>query len=233
MMEKRSQRSDTVRRVAIAFGAIAVLAAAAYEVFQLVNGETDTKKRVVEVVQLKLIPPPPPPKVEPPPEPPKIVEQKIQPPVDKPDDKPKEVKQEQPPPGPLALDAKGGPGSDAFGLGGKPGGSDYVGTGNGAIGGDGTGGARWNHYASMVAEQIQKRLHEDQVLDVGKFRAAVKIWLTSAGKVQKVEMLNSTGDNDIDARIRESISGMPAMPEAPSPEMPQPLKVRMTAVAQQ
>lgn len=211
---------------------MAVLAAAGFGIFEFVSGESSGKKRVVETVQLRLIPPPPPPKVEPPPEPPKIVEQKIQPPVNKPDDKPKEDKPEQPPPGPLALDAKGGPGSDAFGLGGKPGGSDYLDQKGSGIGGDGGNGMRWGRYANLVTDQIAKRLHEDELLDSSKFRGSVKIWLTSVGKIDHVEMLHSTGDAKVDDRIQESISTMPPIPEAPSPEMPQPLKVRITAVSQ-
>lgn len=230
MMEKRSDRSGAVRPWIIVAGVVAVALAAGFGIFHLVTGEPTSKKRVMETVHLRLVPPPPPPKVEPPPEPPKIVAQKIQPPVEKPDDKPKDV--DKPPPGPLALDAKGGPGSDAFGLGGKPGGSDYIGSGNGVIG-DGGGGNRWAHYATMVAEQITRRLHEDQILDVGKFRGSLKIWLSSAGKVQRVEFIRSTGDPQIDDHIRESLASMPAMPEVPSPDMPEPVRVRMTAMAQQ
>ena len=222
MMEKRSSQSDMVRKIAITAGVMAVALVAGFEIFHVLNSGTSEKKHVMEVVQLKLIPPPPPPKVEPPPEPPKMVEQKIQPPVDKPDDKPKDKAPDKPPPGPLALDAKGGPGSDAFGLGGKPGGSDY-------IGGNGGGGNGWGHYGAMMQDQIGKRLHQDDALDVRKFRITLKVWLTAAGKVNRVEVLHTAGDAEIDTRVREDISSMEPMPEAPAPEMPQPVVVRVGA----
>jgi protein TonB len=105
-----------------------VLLAAGYGIASVIGGDTTPRKRVMETVALKLIaPPPPPPKQEPPPPPPKLVEpQKIDPPIDKPE-APKPA--DAPPPGPLALDAKGGAGSDSFGLGGKPGGADFTGGG--------------------------------------------------------------------------------------------------------
>jgi TonB family protein len=121
-------------------------------------------------------------------------------------DKPVEPKPvEAPPPGPLALDAKGGAGTDSFGLGGKQGGSDFL---------NGGGGTRGGHYAVMIISEVERRLHEDQKLDTAKFRGTVKIWFSPAGKVERVEILHSTGDSDIDARIREAIATMPGLPEA-------------------
>ena len=106
--------------------AVLVFLAGAFGVYHVVTGDSP-KKRVLDTVAIKLVPPPPPPK-DPPPEPPKLVEQqKIEPPIDKPMDAPKD----EPPPGPLALDAKGEAGNDAFGLGGKVGGADFMSGGGG------------------------------------------------------------------------------------------------------
>src|SRR5262245_19190757 len=93
---------------------VTVFLGGAYFIYSVVSDEGGPRKRDVETIALKLVPPPPPPppKQEPPPEPPKMVEpQKIEQPVDKPQDQPKD---DAPPPGPLALDAQGGPGGDAF-----------------------------------------------------------------------------------------------------------------------
>jgi protein TonB len=229
MLARKSRMAGAGRRVAIASVALAALVAAGYGVFAIVTDKSTSKKRVMETVQLTLVPPPPPPKVEPPPpEPPKIVEQKIEPPAEKPEDKPKEAKSEAPPPGPLALDAKGGPGGDAFGLMSKEGGADYLGGTIGGGGGPGDG-MRWAGYSAMMQEHIGKRLHEDDELDVRKFRLTLKIWLTSTGKVHRVEILHTAGDARIDDRVRHDIAGMSALPEAPSPEMPQPVIVRIGA----
>jgi len=216
------------RRYAVIATVAMVFLTAAYGIFRVVNDDAAPKKRVLETIAVKLVPPPPPPpppKVEPPPEPPKMVEeQKIQPPVDKPDDQPKT---EAPPPGPLALDAPGGAGGDAFGLGSRPGGADFLLGGGRGIGGVATN--RFGHYAALMQDQIGKRLHQDDKLDVSKFRATLRIWVSESGQVQKVELARTTGDEQIDQLIQRVISSMPTMPEAPPREMPQPVVVRIGA----
>ena len=202
-------------RAAVITGAAAILAA--YGIYHVVTGDSTPRKRVLDTVELKLVPPPPPPKVEPPPEPPKMVEeQKIEQPVDKPMDAPKDA----PPPGPLALDAKGGAGSDAFGLGGKIGGSDYMGDG---------GGTRFGHFAVLMQDQISKSLRDDDKLNINKFRATLKVWLSNSGKIERVQVLHTTGDDTTDTRIVQVIDAMPTLPEAPPEDMPQPVIVRIGA----
>ena len=184
------------------------------------------RRRVMEVVSLKVIePPPPPPKVEPPPEPPKVIEEQIiEPPVDAPpDDSPP---QDAPPEGPLGVDVQGGGAGDSFGLQGRPGGRDLIGT---PRGGGGGGGNRFGRYATLIQSQIDKSLRADDMLEVAKFRATMRIWLTPSGSVEKVELVRTTGDNELDQRIAQVISTMPAIPEAPPNEMPQPVIVRIGA----
>ncbi len=191
-----------------------VLLAAVYGVVRVINGDNSPRRRVMETIAMQIVPPPPPPKTEPPPEPPKTVEEKIEPPVDKPD-----APKDEPPPGPLALDAQAGPGGDAFGLGGKIGGADYT----------GGGGTRFGHFAVMMQERISKSLHDDEKLNADKFRATIKVWLSGAGKIERVQLLHSSGSADTDSRIEQVIGAMPALPEAPPSDMPQPVIVRIGA----
>jgi hypothetical protein len=170
---------------------------------------------VLDTVALQLVPPPPPPPKEEPPPPKMVEEQKIEPPVDKPD-----APKDAPPPGPLALDAKGGPGSDAFGLGGKIGGSDFLNDG---------GGTRFGHFAVLMQDQISQSLRRDDKLNIDKFRATIKVWLSRAGKIERVQMLHTSGDDNTDSRIVQVIDGMPTLPEAPPEDMPQPVIVRVGA----
>jgi protein TonB len=202
---RKSHKRDY--RVA-AIVAVGVLAAG-YGIAHVIGGDATPRKRVMETVSLKLItPPPPPPKQEPPPPPPKMVEkQKIQPPMDKPE-APKPI--EAPPAGPLALDAKGGAGSDAFGLGGKLGGADY------APGG----GSPYGHFGSVAKYAIKRRLSEDEKLSHAKYSGTVKVWFTASGGVSRVEVQHSTGNAETDERIRQDISGMPATTETPPANMP-------------
>jgi TonB family protein len=204
-----------------------IFLAASYGIYSVVNDDTVPRKRVLEQIAVKLVPPPPPPpppKVEPPPEPPKMVEeQQIEQPVEQPDNQPQT---EAPPPGPLALDAQGGGAGDAFGLAARPGGRDLLlGSGTG-----GTGfGNRFGAYARLMQDQIGRRLDEDEKLDSSRFRATVRIWLTEAGQVEKVELTRTTGDEMIDSLIQQALSSMPKMPEPPPREMPQPVIVRIGA----
>jgi outer membrane biosynthesis protein TonB len=186
---------------------VAVLGAAA-GIAQVIKGDATPRKRVMETVALKLVPPPPPPKEPPPPPPPKMVEkQKIEPPQDKPE-APKPV--EAPPAGPLALDAKGGAGSDGFGLGGKLGGADY---------GPG-GGSPYGRFSSLVSMAIKRRLAEDDKIGHAKFHGELKVWFTAAGAVAKVVLLHGTGDPELDSRIEQAVATMPAASEAPPEGMP-------------
>ena len=210
---------DKYRKYATPAIAAMVLLAAGFGIYSVVTGESP-RRRVLETVAIKLVPPPPPPKVEPPPEPPKMVEeQKIEPPVDKPMDSPKD----EPPPGPLALDAKGEAGNDAFGLGGKQGGADFLDGGGG--------GTRFGHYATLMINSIQKSVHDDDKLADAKFRATLKVWLSDGGKIQRVELLHTSGNSTTDSRIEQVINAMPALPEAPPKDMPQPIVVRIGAQA--
>ena len=209
-----SQDQDKYRKFVLPAIAVLVLLAGAFGIYRVVTGDSP-RKRVLETVAIKLVPPPPP-EVKPPPEPPKMVEeQKIEQPVDKPMDAPKDA----PPPGPLALDAKGEAGGDAFGLGGKQGGADFLGGGGG--------GTRFGHYYVMMQNSISKSIRDDEKLSTAKFRATIRIWLTDAGKVQRVQVLHATGDSDTDNRIERVIGAMPVLPEIPPKDLPQPTILRI------
>ena len=215
---RKEEPESKAKKYAMPATVLAVLLACAYGVYHVVSGDSP-RKRVLDTVAIKLVEPPPPPKVEPPPEPPKMVEeQKIEPPVDKPMDAPRD----EPPPGPLALDAKGEAGSDAFGLGGKIGGADYTGGG---------GGTRFGHFAVMIQDRVSRSLHDDEKLGNEKFRATVKLWLSEAGKIERVQVLHTTGNSNTDSRIEQVIGAMAPLPETPPKDMPQPIVVRIGARA--
>ena len=198
---------------------IVVLAAAA-GIAQVIKGESTPRKRVMDTVALKLVPPPPPPppKEPPPPPPPKMVEKpKIEPPQDKPE-APKPV--DAPPPGPLALDAKGGAGSDSFGLGGKPGGADY----------GGGGGTRYGHYSVLMQTQLKRALAEYQKLTGVKYQGTVRLHLTPSGGIVSVEVLRINSDNsDAGGLVEQAIKTMASFSEAPPAEMPTTVVLKLNS----
>jgi len=196
--------------------AVAVLAAG-YGIASVIGGDHTPRKRVMDTVALRLVPPPPPPKQEPPPPPPKLVEkQKIDPPIDKPET-PKP--QDAPPPGPLALDAKGGAGSDSFGLGGKQGGADYT----------GGGGTPYGHYAILMQSQIKRALAEYQKLAGVKYSGTVRIHLTANGGISSVEILRMNSDSDVSSLVQQAIATMSSFSEAPPGEMPKSVVLKVNS----
>jgi periplasmic protein TonB len=202
---KKSHKRDY--RVAVIVGVVVL--AAGYGIASVIGGDATPRKRVMDTVALRLVPPPPPPpKQEPPPPPPKLVEkQKIDPPVDKPET-PKPM--DAPPPGPLALDAKGGAGSDSFGLGGKQGGADYT----------GGGGTRYGHYSILMQSQIKRALADFQKLAGTKYSGTVRIHLTANGGISSVEVLRMNSDSDVNGLVQQAIATISSFSEAPPADMP-------------
>ena len=210
------------KRNALIAGVFVFFAGSAYGIYALVNNDAAPRKKVMETIAIKLIPPPPPPPPPPaPPPPPKMVEQKIEQPVDKPDERPKEA----PPPQAADLGASQGPcTSSCVATSGRDPSFQAP-----TIGGSGFGRANYGHYAALMQDQIGKRIHQDEKLEVAKFRATIRVWLTDAGTVERVEMARTSGDNTLDNRIRQIIGSMPKLPEAPPKDMPQPVIVRIGA----
>ena len=222
--EPEEERSSWKRRGGIAVALALVALALGYGLYRVVHNASGPQRRVQEIVTLRLIqpppPPPPPPQIPKPPEPQKMLEQ---PQEQKPMQRAK-AEDHKPPPQPLALDAKGGPGSDSFGLGGRPGGSDL-------IGGDGGGTSRFGWYADIVQTQIQDALQKDEKLRTGEYRIVLSVWLSSDGRATRVKLVHSTGDHAVDSRIEELLADLPALPQAPPHDMPQPVDLRIDARA--
>ena len=222
-MNDSGERKRLWPRYAAFIGIVLVLGGAAYEAYRLAStDDSSPKRKMVETVTMRLIappPPPPPPPVERPPEPQKMMEQpKI--PENKPLDKPKEP--DAPPPQ-LAVDAKGGAGSDSFGLAGRPGGSDLIG------GSGGSGGGKFGWYAGMIQTQIQQALQKDERLRGGKYRVSLAVWLSTAGKPERVLVTRTTGNRELDELVQQALATMPPLPQAPPRDMPQPVSLRIDA----
>lgn len=211
----------------------ALLVALAAAALLLFGQDERAVRKVPEVMMVRLqpLPPPPPPPPPKPVETPKMVEQtpvriaepKPERPLDKPLDKPLDrPKSDEPPPGPLALDAKAeGPG-DSFGLAGREGGA-------GILGGGGGGGSRWGWYAAIVQAQVEEALRANRKTRAARARVEVRLWADPAGRVTRVQMSESTGDAEIDDAIRTEVLGGLVLKEPPPREMPMPIVARLVA----
>jgi protein TonB len=177
-------------------------------------------KSVVQIALLAPPPPPPPkPKEEPPPKPKEEV--KIDQPKPTPDE-PKPMPQ-APPPGPIGVDAQGtGPG-DSFGLAGRPGGRDIIGSGGGG------GGLSLGLFGSSTARHIAQELARDPRLKSASYKVELRVWLSKDGRFERGEIVHGSGDAEIDRLIREGLRQVGALQTAVPQNLPQPLRIRVTS----
>jgi periplasmic protein TonB len=213
-----SPRATLRAAVPVVLGLV-VLALLALGVHRLIKDSAAPKKRAVQ--QISLVKPPLPPKPEKPPEPEKKeqVKQEIRTPEPEKDDSP------PPPSEQLGVDAKGVAGNDAFGLAGRPGGRDITTIGPGV----GTGSGRGNaFYASQLQSELQEALNGNEGLRAAEYRAQVSLWLSPEGNVTRVEIAGSTGNAEIDKRLRATLREAKRL--KPPPEgLAQPIRLELAA----
>jgi protein TonB len=185
---------------------------------RLMDAPEPKKKKVMQEISLvKPPPPPPPPKTPPPPK--EEIRERID--VPKPQEQPTQPT-EAPPPGPdLAVDAAGSGSGDSFGLLGKKGGVDLVGSG--------IGGSRFAWYGALVKDRIQDAISRNKKLRESDYRIVVNVWLSPAGAITRVDLLNSTGSPDLDRELKLALSSIAPMREGVPRDMPQPIRLRVTA----
>lgn len=171
--------------------------------------------------QIALVqPPPPPPKPpEKPPEPPKVKEEvkvdepKAPPKADdpKPADKPSSDK-------PLGLDANGAAGADGFGLAANKGGQDIAGSGGGGSGA---------YYSGLLQRAFFDALSRNRDVLHEQFRVVVKIWLSDDGRVTRADIVNGSGNGDVDKRIQAALMDIQPLRDVP-PSAMRPIELRLS-----
>lgn len=214
-MRKKSHWSRTLPIFAGVLFTATAGSAAVYFIKQFIDSPPPPPKQVIQEVRL-IRPPPPPPETEPPPPPPEVEDK-----VDLPDPQPTpDAPSDQPPAGDtLGLDAEGVAGGDGFGLAARKGGRDLL-----ASGGD-----RFGWYAGVLKQDLLSLLGEDRNVRARSYSVNVRLWLDTRGAVTKVDLTSSTGDRDLDRRLRDLLSGMERVAEAPPEGMPQPVQIRIVS----
>ncbi len=175
-------------------------------------------KAARKIQTISLLPPPPPPPVEQPPEP-ELEQEKVEiPEPDMPDELPEqssdEIAGEE-----LGLDIEGSAGADGFGLIGRKG-------GRGLLSGVGSPESR---FAGQVQKQIQQALYTDDALRRQEYTVLLKVWVAFDGTIQRTGLDGSTGHHAVDERIEHAIAALPRLAAAPPPDMPMPIRLRITA----
>ena len=173
------------------------------------GGASAPKQKLVQEVHLIRPPPPPPPEEKPPPPPPP--EEKVITP--QPEQHPDPTPSNEPPPSEhLGLDAEGGAGGDAFGLVGNKGGRDLLGSGGSAI--------AW--YSGILKTAVLEQLSADKELRSGNYKLVIRFWLRGDGSVDRVVIVQGSGDRDRDRMIEAQLSRMTRLPNAPPAGFPTP-----------
>lgn len=172
------------------------------------------KKRVIQEISLIKPPPPPPKKLEEPPKP--EIKEKIQ----EPDPSPEPEKQAEAPPPDSGI-PEGPAGGMATDL--------QAGTGAGVIGGGGGGGNRFAWYGALVKERIQEIVAKNDKLRDADYRVMINVWVDAGGTVTRAELTSSTGDAALDSALRLALNSLPRLGEGAPGDMPQPIKLRITA----
>lgn len=202
--------------VVIIVAGAAIIAIVAWGITTLMGGKSGKPRKppVVTLLPDKPPPPPPPPKEEKKPEPPK--------------ENPKDVKMEPPKEAlqpaqnePLKMEGAAGDGDSAFGSGTV--GREYTGGNIGATG------AVQGMYAGRLQRHLQDQLSRNRKLKESDYRVTVRVWLRRDGSVEKADLAQSTGNATLDELLREALLQVTAMREAPPENMPQPIRIRITA----
>ena len=181
----------------------------------LIDAKSDKPRKPPTVTLLpdKPPPPPPPPKEEKKPEPPKEdkKEMKVEPPKE-------QVQQAQNEP--LKMEGAAGDGGGPFAAGTV--GQEYVG---GTVGGS----AQQGLFAGRLQRHLQEQLNRNRKLRESDYRVTLRLWLRRDGSVERVELAQSTGSESVDQMLRETVLQAGAMREPPPDNLPQPMRIRVTA----
>ena len=165
-----------------------------------------------------LTPPPPPPPLEKPPEPEVQEEVKLEEPETV-EDMPEDAADEPPAGADLGVDAEGGAGGDGFGLIGRKG-------GRGLLAGAGD---PFVAYAMRVQKNIENLLSNDAETRRKAYSVVAKIWVGASGSIERAELAESTGNQDVDAALERNLAALPPLAEAPPQDMPQPIRLRISS----
>ena len=176
------------------------------------------KKTVQEIKVIR--PPPPPPEVEPEPPPEPEIEEEVDIPEPEPEALP-DVPDMEPPPGDLGLDAEGVAGGDAFGLAARKGGRSLIGSGDGD--------ANLWYAGTIVKASVLDALTGIEGILITRYRVRLNLWVDSGGNLTRFKLLESTGDTEVDQKIKAAMANIKRFPELPPPNMPQPVKLVIEA----
>ncbi len=192
---------------------VTLIGAGTFALMRNFLNSTPPPQKFVQEIHL-IRPPPPPPDLPPPPPPPEKVD------VHEPEHKPDPTRPNEPPPGErLGLDAEGTAGGDAFGLMANKGGRDLL----------ASGGSAFVWYAGLLKNQILEQLNTDRQAHRGEYTLTVRVWVRSDGSIDRVRIVEGSGNRERDQAIESALSRITRLSQAPPLDMPEPISLRIVS----
>jgi len=214
------EASHKLRRRMTLLLAVSVICAILWAGYGLVSSMSTIPppfEQKFQQITLVMPPPPPPPEVEPEPE--QQVEEEVELPPE-PESLPDESESEEAPAGEeLGLDAEGVAGDDGFGLVSRKGGRDLLGGGSGSF----------TAFSASLEQDITRLLTENEDIRKARYNVIFRIWIDKEGRVERSELVGSTGDSELDQALELALSGQPRISRQPPQDMPQPVKLRIVS----
>lgn len=197
---------------------IGVLAVAGLIIWSLQGLFTGAPAKHKSPPKISLVPdrPPPPPKPEEKrPEPPKSDQKEVK--VEQPRDVP------QPPSESLKMEGAAGDGPSAFQQG-TVASEDLSRVGSGDFGG-----SAFSSYAQVVKRRVEQSLARVNGLRGFPYKVEVRVWVSAGGAISRAELVDSSGNPEVDSLLRSSLKDLPNLVEMPPAGMPQPVRLRLTS----
>jgi hypothetical protein len=106
-------------------------------------------------------------------------------------------------------------------------------SGNGVIGGTGTGpgggGNLWGWYAGQVQTRVADALRKNPRTSSATLNIRVKVWPDASGRIGRAQLVGTTGDRAMDAAIQNEVLTGLQLQEPPPAGMPAPIILRINA----
>jgi periplasmic protein TonB len=76
---------------------------------------------------------------------------------------------------------------------------------------------------------MEQALQRNKQLTEGQYKLVVTVWVKQNGDIEKLDVVQSDANPEIEQTVKAALNSMPAIREAPPEGMPQPIKLRITA----
>lgn len=203
---KNGKRNQIIMMVC---GGLLLLGLIAWGISTMMHSKPHKPKQATKAFLLPDKPPPPPPKEEKKIEPPKTESKEVK--VNTPKEQAPVTQNE-----PLKMEGAAGEGNSPFAAGSV--GREYVG---GSFGG--------SLYGGQLQRHLQSELNKNRKLRESDYRVTLKVWVGRDGAIQRAELVGSTGNETIDELLRQTLLQATAMRDPPPENIPQPMRIRVTA----